>query len=145
MNETKNKIIIGSKQTQLFQRCPDCQTLVKIPRRQMTFIGTPFYFWEMARHTQCPKCHHTVFINTPDEQRRLRTRDDILYAFDIEIEKETLDINGEPINFLRDSYVVIFKDRIQFVDRIDTHNFHESVYVCTAVDFDGNVAIEMDW
>ena len=150
-----NIIKIGCKHTQLFQRCPECDTLIRIPKKRKEFIGTPYYYWKLADSLECPTCYRDfkftrVKVTIPDERKRIKTKNDCLLAFDIGM---PLDGYGEIEDFKSGKYekqyscVAIFESGVQFLEEIysdrwstPSNSFLDgSCYVYTDIDFDGNV------
>jgi len=128
-NETKIKI--GSRQTQLFQRCPECNTLIRIPRKQEEFLGTPYYYWEFAHKVDCPKCYAdwkftSVKVDIPEDQRRIHTKNEVLYAFDIGMppKKKHFDLDAfkDGKYSMQYSYVAIFEDGFHLLLKVFQHS-----------------------
>jgi len=165
--EDKTIIKIGCKQTQLFQRCPRCKTNIRIPKRQVSFSFTPYYYWEFAAAVTCENCERNnlgrlletgtlsfsknIKVDIPDDFRRIKTKNGVLYAFNIDMyAKGFFDVIGES----KHNYVAVFQDGLQFLQEMfdfswkehkEFTNLHRSYFpdgccnVYTNVDFEGNV------
>lgn len=159
----KTVIKIGSKQTQLFQRCPECNTPVKIPKKMQYFDGcmNRYYYWEFAYFVDCPKCYADwkftrIKVDIPEEFRRIKTKNCVLYAFDIglpskkhKFQFDEIELYKHRIIEKRYSYVAILEDYIQFLVELHSDMWPNDdgrfrwgdgyAYVYTNVDFEGNV------
>jgi len=160
--KNKNIIKIGSKQTQLFQKCPECNTLVKIPRKMEYFDGCMdvYHYWTFPYSVDCPKCNKEwkftrVEVDIPEEHRIIKTQNSTLYAFDIgmppakkKFAPKYFNNYGKSVIQKRYSYVAFFQEGIQFLEDIYSSRWSDnpkgvfydgSAYVITDIYHDGTV------
>ena len=124
--------------TTLYQDCPKCGISVRIPKRQVEFLGTPYYRWEWVNRVECPNCEekHTYgdkSFNLPTKIKvidppPIKTKNGVLHAFR----------NRE------DNYVAINSDRVEFLDYVHCDKLWDTAIIFTEIGFDGDVEVMID-